>query len=242
MQEAVSDRVRSIILEAIKDWKTISRSAAGNLASTKSAFDDWKKNLIQNLQPLLLVPPREYFSEAEHKPTFAEQWVAYRRRLEKLLVTVRLAPLTVLRDKVESHVFIVHGWDENNALRLQTMLLREFGVRPVVMKDAPAAAATLIEKLETLATEIDYAIVLWTPDDLVKGTTGDYRQPRPNVLFELGFFLARLGRERLCVLAKADVGKVPTDLSGVHYLPFKENVEELGMNLRRELQKAGIIS
>src|SRR5437868_2774256 len=53
-----------------------------------------------------------------------------------------------------------------------------------------------LESLVEAAATLDFAALVLTPDDLTesKGTT--MNSPRDNVLFELGLFMGRLGRER----------------------------------------------
>lgn len=83
-----------------------------------------------------------------------------------------------------------------------------------------------------------FAVVLLTPDD-VGGKTVDSVRPRArqNVLLELGYFIARLGRARVCSLAKGDL-EIPTDFAGVVW----ENLDDGGAwktALARELKAAG---
>jgi predicted nucleotide-binding protein len=80
--------------------------------------------------------------------------------------------------------------------------------------------------LETLVKEcgnFDFAVFVLSPDDLLskKGDTGN--APRDNVLFELGLFMGRLGRDRtFFVHCTEDKLLLPSDLAGVtaaSYLP-----------------------
>ena len=60
---------------------------------------------------------------------------------------------------------------------------------------------------------------------------------RQNVLLELGFFIAKLGREHVCTLAKGDL-EIPTDFAGVVW----ETLDDGGAwktVLARELKAAG---
>ena len=57
-------------------------------------------------------------------------------------------------------------------------------------------STTLIEKFERVAVTCNYAVALLTPDDKqFEELTGDDRfRARQNVLIELGWFMAHLGR------------------------------------------------
>lgn len=84
-------------------------------------------------------------------------------------------------------------------------------------------------------------MVLFTPDD-VGHPAGKVKEAKPrarqNVVLELGFFMAALGRERVCVLYKSGV-EVPSDYSGVLY----HQMDEAGawrFHLAREIKAAGV--
>lgn len=77
---------------------------------------------------------------------------------------------------------------------------------------------SLVEKLH----EFDFAILVLTPDD-VAITRGETAQlPRDNVLFELGLFMGRLGRDRCFVVYdRIEQMKLPSDLAGVTAATFQ---------------------
>jgi predicted nucleotide-binding protein len=66
----------------------------------------------------------------------------------------------------------------------------------------------------------------------------EYRA-RPNVIFEFGYFVSKLGRNRVCALHKGNVA-IPSDLSGFIYKKVDTNVEEIGFALIKELKTAGL--
>jgi len=75
---------------------------------------------------------------------------------------------------------------------------------------------TFIETLVNSLPRFDFAVLVLTPDDLVKSHDVDLLGPRDNVLFELGLFMGRLGRSRTFLLHQANAQlKIPSDLSGV---------------------------
>lgn len=59
--------------------------------------------------------------------------------------------------------------------------------------------------------------MLLTPDDI----WGEKRRARQNVILELGYFVGRLGRPRVCALHKPDV-EMPSDWAGVVYVALDE--------------------
>jgi hypothetical protein len=75
---------------------------------------------------------------------------------------------------------------------------------------------TFVESLIRALSRFDFAVVVLTPDDLVHSRSTDVFGPRDNVIFELGLFMGRLGRDRTFILHQRDPGlRIPSDLSGV---------------------------
>jgi hypothetical protein len=94
---------------------------------------------------------------------------------------------------------------------------------------------TYIESLEKQTNEADFAVLVLTKDD-EQTVRGDSRYvPRDNVIFELGLFIAALGRERtFCV--QEDNLKIPTDLMGIESPKF-QRTEDLHVALSRACAK-----
>ena len=73
-----------------------------------------------------------------------------------------------------------------------------------------------LESLEREVLESDFALALAEPDDLVRSRDLQSRAPRDNVIFELGFFMSRLGRGRTLLLVPRGVDvKLPSDFKGL---------------------------
>ena len=74
---------------------------------------------------------------------------------------------------------------------------------------------TYIGSLEKALGEVEFAVLVVTPDDLRdrRGEAG--RIPRDNVVFELGLFMGRLGRDRTFIVCDPQTVELPSDLSGV---------------------------
>lgn len=113
------------------------------------------------------------------------------------------------------------------------------GLEAVILHEQPNLSRTLIEKLEAHA-DVDFAIVLLSPDDeVVKGMTKDReRRARQNVIFELGLFVGKLGRQRVCALYKQGV-ELPTDYAGVAYVKFDAD-DGWRLKLVKELKAAQV--
>lgn len=136
-------------------------------------------------------------------------------------------------------VFIVHGRDE--AMKERTArFIEKIGADVIILHEMPSAGRTVIEKIEAYA-DVGAAVVLLTADDvgaLASDAANLKRRARQNVIFELGYFAAKLGRERTIALYERDV-EVLSDFGGVVYIELDPH-GSWRMELVRELRAAGL--
>jgi predicted nucleotide-binding protein len=101
-------------------------------------------------------------------------------------------------------VFVVHGHDEG-ALAAMARLLEKIEIEPIILQEQPDQGFTINEKFETYAKQVGFAVVLLTPDDLGGSASASSQaaRARQNVIFELGYFVGKLGRGRACLRRKA---------------------------------------
>jgi predicted nucleotide-binding protein len=76
------------------------------------------------------------------------------------------------------------------------------------------------------------------PQRLRKFLRTAHNRPRQNVILEFGFFVGKLGRGRVACLLKKPVEQ-PSDMQGIVYLSFKESLEEIKVEILKELKAAG---
>jgi steroid delta-isomerase-like uncharacterized protein len=80
--------------------------------------------------------------------------------------------------------------------------------------------------IDEVADQSDFAIAVLTADDLTTKRGRTYAVPRDNVIFELGFFMGRLGIERtFMVYSRADPPTLPSDLQGVTAVTYEERAD-----------------
>jgi len=101
-------------------------------------------------------------------------------------------------------------------------------------RGAFALSKAYIESLEHSIRTIDFAVLVLTKDDGLMFRKQYKQAPRDNVVFELGLFIGRLGRERVFYLWPREL-KIPSDLLGVHAPEF---VLSAGMSMRAALAPA----
>lgn len=138
----------------------------------------------------------------------------------------------------KNKIFIVYGHDEDLRSKVEKFI-KALGLTPVILSDKPNQGMTIIEKLRA-NSDVGFAIVLYTPDDSVKNVQNEnetYKQPRPNVIFEYGYFMGLLGRKKIALFIKDDV-KGHTDIDGTGYIKVLDD-ENWKLPLKKELKAAG---
>ncbi|HDZ45606.1 hypothetical protein LCGC14_0097210 [marine sediment metagenome] len=143
---------------------------------------------------------------------------------------------TVLRPPFSRKIFIVHGHDDG-ARETVARFLERIGLEAIILHEQANQGRTIIEKV-VANSEVGFAVVLLTPDDegCAKGGKPEPRA-RQNVLLELGYFIGRLGRDKVCALKRGTL-EIPSDFAGVVW----ETMDSNGgwkQALARELEAAG---
>lgn len=149
------------------------------------------------------------------------------------------------KESSATNIFIVHGNEETSKLQLNSFLeklnLQKNGlpVNCIILHEQPNKGKTLIEKLEENAVDIGLVFVLLTPDDVGgKANETPRQRARQNVIFEMGYFMGKLGRSKVCCLLKGEVEQ-PSDTFGIAYLPYGANVTEKSFEILSELSSHG---
>jgi predicted nucleotide-binding protein len=136
-------------------------------------------------------------------------------------------------------VFLVHGRD-NELKEATARFLGNLGLEPVILHEQANKGQTIIEKFEA-NSDVAFAVVLITPDD-VGALAGEEdklkKRARQNVLFELGFFIGKLGRKRVIALLKDEI-EIPSDFDAVVYTKVDGN-DDWKFKLAKELKAGGL--
>jgi predicted nucleotide-binding protein len=137
-------------------------------------------------------------------------------------------------------VFLVHGQNEAAHDKV-ARVLEKIGCDLVILHEQANKGQNLFQKFEGHSA-VAFAVVLLTADDQ-GGPVGtsipkQRKRARQNVILELGFFLAKLGEERVCCLYEEGV-ELPSDVLGRLYVPFGKD-DKWKLELARELRSVGI--
>ena len=141
-------------------------------------------------------------------------------------------------EPVTNEIFVVHGHNES-VKQATARTLSKLGLEPIILHEKPDGGKTIIEKFEENSSKIGFAIILLTNDDEGKAKTEtDLKaRARQNVIFEMGYFIGKLGRDRVFLLLEEGVEK-PGDLDGIVYTPMDSH-EGWKLKLVKELKAAG---
>jgi CAP12/Pycsar effector protein, TIR domain len=114
---------------------------------------------------------------------------------------------------------------------------------PTVLVDEKTPSHLIPDKFEELASKVDGAIALCTPDDV--GSLAESKPPnagefraRQNVWLEIGWFWGRLGLRRVLVLTRGEIS-VPSDLDGIERYKYADQPHERADEIKAFLANIG---
>jgi len=170
--------------------------------------------------------------------------------LEKVVKSIIAGNTTEFEENFEKkQIFIVYGHDTTSREQLELILQKLDLNHSKIVNDT---GMTIIEALENKISQIHCGIVLLTGDDLAiskhdyqkKSDLGDTinkfltKRARQNVILELGMLISALGRDKIIVLRHEGV-EIPSDMSGIFYIEFKEHVKETVHKMAKRLKDIG---
>lgn len=205
-----------------------------------SLYSKWKEYNIELLNRSFDIDENEYVSKYKDNISnnflFIEKVDGSKRDiikqitcLESIIERLDLIP-TKEEDKTNNEmkaintnkIFIVHGHNETIKEKV-ARLLENLKLEPIILHEQTDNGMTIIEKFEQHSNDVNFAIILLTADDEGKAKTEkDYKpRARQNVIFEMGYFFAKLGRKNVFLLKENEVEN-PSDLSGIIYTPYDD--------------------
>lgn len=236
---------------------------ASNYSSSmrKTQFKDWYDRVVEFLAEGFTDPEPETYFKSQANLRASGVYFSGMTEEDKIssfdLPKARKALRRILRelkgghtdqkeppevDQIESNsIFIVHGHDRT-ALAEVARGIEKLNLNPIILQEQANQGATIIEKFER-QEHVRFAVILMNDDDLGVAKKGSVEvsnlraRARQNVILELGYFIGKLGRDRVCVL-KTNGVEEPSDIHGVVYTPFDET-GRWKFDLVRELKAAG---
>lgn len=119
----------------------------------------------------------------------------------------------------KNKIFIVHGHD-NEAKETIARFIEKLGLESIILHEQASSGDTLIQKFERYS-DVGFGIIIYSPDDIGKSNSeNEYKKrARQNVIFEHGYLIGKLGREKVVAIVKGEMEQ-PSDISGVIYVPM----------------------
>ncbi|MBB6053908.1 TIR domain-containing protein [Armatimonas rosea] len=138
------------------------------------------------------------------------------RRLEQ-----RNSHVAATRDKIR--VFIMSSAESLEIARAVQNALEHDPFHVVIWTDGVFCASSYpLESLEEQVDLADFAIAIAQADDSTMTRRKDWPTVRDNVVFELGFFMGRIGKKRsILIERRGEEPKLPSDLAGFTTLSYK---------------------
>jgi predicted nucleotide-binding protein len=205
----------------------------------------------------------EDFGVVDNCPNVTKKFILYPPRKD-----AKSEYKKTVKTELSKDIFIVHGREHKPMRELKALLIELGFNPIVLHEQASGGSLTLVEKLEKYARGVGYAFVILTPEDVgghkdemkkklgasepwfkrpvvsmganIMGDVLEDFEPRArqNVIFEMGYFFALLGRKNVCCLLKGKMEK-PTDIDGVEYGHFDASINEVKGKIIKELREAG---
>lgn len=155
---------------------------------------------------------------------------------------------TIEEKPLSKNIFIVHGHNEEMKQTV-ARIVTKLGLSPIILHEQPNDGKTIIEKFESNAESINFAIILLSADDLAASVRDISevkdeevhqhleKRARQNVVFEMGYFAGKLGRSNVFFLLQEGVSK-PGDLDGIVYTAY-DAAHAWRFELVKELKSVG---
>jgi predicted nucleotide-binding protein len=145
--------------------------------------------------------------------------------------------------RVAPPILVVYGHHE--VMKDEALLvLEKLGLQAILSAEERKEGLTVFKRFsQPMPTDVSFAIVILSGDDFVysKDQNSDEARlrPRQSVIFDLGFLVGKLGRDRVFVLYQDTRDfELPTDFFDVLYTPYSK-IGGWQLELLRQLKKAG---
>ena len=217
----------------LKAWKMrAEKYLISHYGEQSHEYSEFKKLDFTIISFGLDIAHSEYVASC-HKDlrTAIEIFKVYLEDVEETLDCIQTQPLNY------SKVFIVHGHD-GELKESVARLIEKTGIEPIILSEKTNQGRTIIRKFEDYS-DVAGAICLFTADDKgkAKAAEEDSFRARQNVVLEAGFFMGKLGRGHVVIIADNNI-EMPSDLAGVGYtatgnwqVDLLRELDDMGYNI-----------
>lgn len=220
-----------------RKWSSFNAELIKKIFDTRELFDEYNHYYGSIIVPTNELAPRIKRFHKNVKDKIGKLEIIQEKL--PLIDELKVVSIKENNSKIisQNKIFIVHG--HNTTVKESVArFLEKNGIKTIILHEQPNKGRTIIEKFEDYS-DVGYSIICLTSDDKGCGISETKTKPRArqNVIFELGYFIGKLGREKVCALYCGNI-ELPTDFLGVLYILFDEN-GNWKSELVKELKEAG---
>ena len=145
--------------------------------------------------------------------------------LQKVMLLLR--PPKSGKEKINqirsNKILVIHGQDNEMKLEV-TQTLQKLELDPILLDENPNITQNIIENIEDY-DHISFAIVILSPDYLAYPNEKNLSEAKyiakQNVIFELGYFLGKLGKQNVIVIYKKMKHFEIPNYNGIVWIEYK---------------------
>jgi CRP/FNR family transcriptional regulator, cyclic AMP receptor protein len=163
----------------------------------------------------------------------------------------------VNRANVEPRLFMICSGEALDIAKCIRIGLKHVTRQIVIWSDEQIfeSGSYPLEALEKEVNQADFAIALAEPDDIIRSRDRTQATVRDNVIFELGFFMSRLGRARsLLLVPRGTDVRLPSDFKGLTPIGYSKvgpgdempvilgpTIDEIGNIIKKKGVRASLV-
>jgi CRP/FNR family cyclic AMP-dependent transcriptional regulator len=191
---------------------------------------------------LWVIEAHDFETMADEHPTV---WRELCRRVSERL---EQRDWMVPKENVTPQVFFGSSSEYSAALDPLSDAMRAAGARfdHIDWRTAFVGGDLTLDRLVKTAEQVDFAVLIVAPDDIVRSRKKQSPAARDNVVFEAGLFMGNVGRERVLPLVPAALKpKLPSDWASWNWIEFDpttQNYASAASKIAERLRTLGVRS
>ena len=236
--KSIADDIRH--LAAIVDSPEIHKRVRADIDRFSKSLVDFSRLNAGPVKLLEVLPPDSRQGTFPYPPLIGGPTEGILNQREPLNEPSTDLTPAVTDDVFVEKVFLVTGSDEE-ANQLVARVIEKLGFEVIILDEQPNRGRTRIEKFENCRDNVDFAVILLTPDDIGKSKDEQGKpkfRPSQDSIFGLAACMTQHGRDRICCLYKGEL-ELPSTMDGIIPIPM-DPYGGWKWELVREMKAAGL--
>ncbi len=203
------------------------------------SYETADKLKLTNGENLVVTKDKQYLIDCVQKCKAKGAYVC----TEKFLPQTNSKAQNQTANQVKRRVFVISGADKEMKQAVSKALTK-LGLVPIVSCEDTGHSRKIIEQYKDY-DDVNFAVVLLSPDDYAYAKTDEPTKrrlrPKQETVFELGFTLGKLSKDKVLVLFReaTDI-EMPNSFASLNVTAFDDR-DSWKLSLIRELTKNGYI-